>query len=387
MLTRIDLRHFKCFELLKLPLGRLTLLSGTNASGKSSILQALVLLHQTMIEREWSRRLMLNGRSLRLGTVPDVVNQVHGRDTCSVGLTAAEGGGCEWEFRGGRKEMSMGVRRARWGDHVWTPSAETRLRYLLPSDAYAAPEIRVLIRRCRTLTYLTAERLGPQESYALEDRELAVRVGPKGENTAALLHWGSGMRIPDALRIEDAPPKRLRQVEARMGRFFPGFEIQVDKIRGVDAVTVGVRTSRAMDFHRPMHTGFGITQVLPIVVAALSASEGSLLLLENPEVHLHPAAQAEMGHFLGEVAAAGVQTIVETHSDHVLSGIRRAVRDGTVPAAHAKLHFLSPASADDGSVSPQVQSPVIDDAGGVTTWPEGFFDQFDKDMNFFAGWS
>ena len=75
VLTRLDLQFFKCFELLKLPLGTLTLLSGGNASGKSSVLQALVLLHQTMREHEWSMRLMLNGASIRMGTVTDVVDK------------------------------------------------------------------------------------------------------------------------------------------------------------------------------------------------------------------------------------------------------------------------------------------------------------------------
>ena len=68
MLTRLDLEHFKCFDLLKLPIGRLTFLSGSNASGKSSVLQSLVLLHQTIREQEWSTRLLLNGSELRLGT-------------------------------------------------------------------------------------------------------------------------------------------------------------------------------------------------------------------------------------------------------------------------------------------------------------------------------
>ncbi len=72
MLTRLDIQHFKCFELLRLPLASLTLLSGTNASGKSSVLQALVLLHQTMREHEWSTRLMLNGGAIRLGGLDPV---------------------------------------------------------------------------------------------------------------------------------------------------------------------------------------------------------------------------------------------------------------------------------------------------------------------------
>lgn len=79
MLTRLDLEHFKCFERLQLPLGRLTLLSGSNASGKSSILHALALLHQTIREHEWSTRLMLNRVAVRLGVALDVIDQEFGR--------------------------------------------------------------------------------------------------------------------------------------------------------------------------------------------------------------------------------------------------------------------------------------------------------------------
>ncbi len=79
MIARIELELFKCFKLLKLPLGSLTLLSGANASGKSTVLQAMVLLHQTILDHEWSTRLQLNGSELRLGTVADVVDKVYGR--------------------------------------------------------------------------------------------------------------------------------------------------------------------------------------------------------------------------------------------------------------------------------------------------------------------
>ena len=92
MLTGIDVRYFKCFALLKLPLGRLTLLSGANASGKSSLLQTLVLLHQTMRDHEWSNRLILNGSAVRLGTVADVIDQVHGRRSCEITLLGARRG-------------------------------------------------------------------------------------------------------------------------------------------------------------------------------------------------------------------------------------------------------------------------------------------------------
>ena len=113
MLTRIDLRHFKCFETLKLPLRPLTLLSGANASGKSTVMQALVLLHQTMREHEWSSRLMLNGSAVRLGTAIDVIDQVHGRRDFGITLLDGESSRFLWEFEGERAEMSMAVRRAR----------------------------------------------------------------------------------------------------------------------------------------------------------------------------------------------------------------------------------------------------------------------------------
>ena len=86
MITRIDLWHFKCFESLKLPVRPLTLLAGANASGKSSVMQAFVLLHQTMREHEWSSRLMLNGATVRLGSAAEVIDQVYGRRSCGVRL-------------------------------------------------------------------------------------------------------------------------------------------------------------------------------------------------------------------------------------------------------------------------------------------------------------
>ena len=171
-----------------------------------------------------------------------------------------------------------------------------------------------------------------------------------------------------------------------MDRFFPGCVLAVEQVARTNAVTLGIRVSNDTDFHRPIHAGFGLTQVFPIVVAALAASRDDLLLIENPEVHLHPAGQAAMGGFLAEVAAAGVQVMLETHSDHVLNGIRRAVRNGTLAPNETALHFFRPRQQSDREEIPQVHSPILDVGGNIDKWPDGFFDQFDKDMNYFAGW-
>ena len=147
-------------------------------------------------------------------------------------------------------------------------------------------------------------------------------------------------------------------------------------------MTLGLRTSDATEFHSPVHTGFGLTQTLPIVVSALSAAQGDIILIENPEVHLHPAGQALMGQFMADVARTGIQVLVETHSDHVLNGVRRAVKGERLAADQVAIHFFRSRSTE----LPQVQSPALDKDGNIDDWPEGFFDQFDKDANYFAGW-
>ena len=390
MLTRIDLQHFKCFDILKLPLRPLTLLSGANASGKSSVMQALVLLHQTMREHEWSSRLMLNGAAVRLGTAAEVIDQVHGRRNWGITLLEGDAARFQWEFEGERDEMSMAVRRSRgeMDDGTgWDVDESTPLHRLLPTGLPTTSSSHSLTDRLCGLTYLTAERLGPREYYPLDDPQLTPVVGPQGEYTISVLYSGRDIPVLDNLLVQDVPPTRFRQVEARMGHFFPGCVLEIGQVPRANAATLGIRISSSTDFHRPVHAGFGLTQVLPIMVAALSANRNDLLLIENPEVHLHPAGQAAMGEFLAKVASAGVQVMIETHSDHMLNGIRRAVKKHTLPSEDVALHYFRSRREDLTGDEPQVQSPILDAAGNIDSWPQGFFDQFDRDMNYFAGWS
>ena len=427
MLKQIDLKHFKCFEDLQLPLCPLTLLSGANASGKSSVLQALALLHQTMREHEWSSRLMLNGATVCLGSVGDVFNG-HGDEGIEIGLLADEGH-CQWEFAVGDKDgMSMEVREvfgkvfgetddganaektvSPWSATEWNASRPFRLQHLLPTpnpgEESRLEKVTLMAKRLRELNYLTAERMGPRETYPLDDPDATLVVGPRGEHAASLLHAARNLRRPiglEGLRIEHDPdipvghpryPQAFStgfrdQTEGQMRRFFPGCGLSIEQAFGSDVgkistVALGLRTSSATNFHSPIHTGFGLTQVFPIVVAALSLDKGGLLLVENPEVHLHPAGQAQMGGFLAEVAAAGAQVILETHSDHVLNGIRRAVKNKVLTEDKVALHFFQ---AEQGNGPPQFESPKLDADGNVDSWPDGFFDQFEKDMHHFIGW-
>ena len=388
MLTRIDLEYFKCFKCLRLPLGPLTLLSGTNASGKSSVMQALALLHQTMGQHEWSQQLMLNGSVMSLGTVADVVDQVYGRHDFIIGLLDGKTS-YQWRFTGEQREdMAMQVSQVKIDDVEQSDleSLHCLLPFFSPKKRHLTKQSLAIADRLRNLTYLTAERLGPRELYPLEGFQLNQSSGSWGELAISSLYSGQDDQVLHTLALSNVPPNLFRQVEERMKCFFPGCVLNIDKITRTNNLILGIRTSNVTDYHRPINTGFGLTQVLPVVVAALSAQKEELLLIENPAVHLHPAGQARMGHFLAEVAAAGVQVLIETHSDHVLNGIRRAVKDNTLSNEDVHLHFFRPRSPDPDTGEPQVESPEIDANGSLDYWPDGFFDQFDKDMNYFAGW-
>lgn len=109
-----------------------------------------------------------------------------------------------------------------------------------------------------------------------------------------------------------------------------------------------------------------------------------MILIENPEAHLHPAAQAQIGLFLAQVAATGVQIILETHSDHVLNGVRRAVKAKKLIPEQVAIYFFR--QREQLRKQPQVQGLLIDAEGNLDDWPTDFFDQFDKDSAHFAGW-
>ena len=184
MINLINLELFKCFEILNLPVAPLTLLSGTNASGKSSVLQAIVLLHQTMLDHEWSNRLQLNGSELQLGTFGDVMDKVHGRQEFGIGI---EDDTCvvSWglEAAGDKDALSAGIKSVTVnGTRTEAPE---KLHYLFPDPLGDSEN---LTNRLRRLTYLTAERVGPRDNYSLRDPNVTQVVGSKGENAVGLLH-------------------------------------------------------------------------------------------------------------------------------------------------------------------------------------------------------
>lgn len=368
MLREIHLSSFKCFDTLNLPLGPLTLLTGVNGGGKSSVMQALVLLSQTFGQQEWGRSLLLEGPELALGNVADVLNQDSARRGLAVGIATVEQK-VKWSFKAeDRRALSIELEQVEVDDAP--VPLETATRWLMPPGyAEASPVVTAL----RNLTWITAERTGPRELLPLRVADSHGRVGHHGELAAGLLYWREEDEVSSTIRLPDTPPTLFHQVRAHMQRFFPGCDLRVSPIDGVSAISLRLRSDSRSDFQRPQNVGFGLTQLFPIIVSLLAARAGDILLIENPEVHLHPRAQQGIGMLLAETAASGVQVILETHSDHVLNGVRLAVKQKKLPAADVRVHFF--AHRPGQAAAPA--SPTMDDDGRLDSWPEGFFDQFD----------
>jgi len=117
--------------------------------------------------------------------------------------------------------------------------------------------------------------------------------------------------------------------------------------------------------------GFGVSQVLPVLVAGYNMQSGSVFMVEQPEIHLHPRAQSELGEFFYQLYARGVQSLIETHSEHLILRLQRYVGEGLIPAEHIAVNFVY---ASEG-VKTALRLPLSEDGIFTRPWPEGFFEE------------
>jgi predicted ATPase len=387
MIERLRLQNFKCFADQKLRLKPLTLFTGVNGMGKSTTLQALLLLRQSYQQGLLrTKGLALNGDLTHIGTARDALFEDAGKiegageNVIGLSLTAEQGQEKRWLF-GFPYEANEARRLAAPGE----ADVLELISSAPDSDAiYASPLFGDKFH------YLQAERLGPRRFFDTSDFLVRQQrqLGASGEYTAHFLSvFGSEDIRPELAREDASSLSLLDQVEIWLNEISPGTKVVLAPNANTDTVSVQYsflkKAQQSEDVrlwsnnYRATNVGFGITYILPILVAVLSSSPGALLLLENPEAHLHPHGQAMMGELLARAAACGIQIVVETHSDHVLNGIRVAVYNGKVQPDNVQLHYFQ-RSEQDGFA--EVISPNIDRDGRIDRWPDGFFDEWDKNL-------
>lgn len=368
MIKSLILKNFKCLDNIRLPLGEITILSGLNGMGKSSVIQSLLLLQQSYLSTAAKRvsNLVLNGELVNVGTARDALWE-----------------GAEKEPNELRERICLGV-QVQETDFIWSFEYDEKNDELAPAAKNPNQLPADIGLFSENLIYLRAERTGPKASFPISTT--AVRenrqLGRDGEFAPFFLSEFGAERITnESLLHPDAKSHQLRhQVEAWLGEISPGTRIYTEAHTKLDLVGLEFAFANATgetNHYRATNVGFGITYILPVIVAALSARPGTLLLLENPEAHLHPRGQVKMGRLLGLCSRGGVQLLVETHSDHFLNGLRLTVHSGEISHKALALHFFERDASGD-SIRTAIKSPQIDNAARIDEWPDGFFDEADK---------
>jgi predicted ATPase len=374
MLENLELYNFKSARDLKLKLAPLTALTGLNGSGKSSTLHALALLKQSIHERSDLSNLLLRGELIKLGRSEDVRFENAKDDEIRFVLKNNE---ATVEIVAGTPEGSDALPIVRCSGDL----------------AHIARDLSI------SFQYIQADRITPAVQYAVagaEDRD-AGWLGCRGEFVVDFLVRNEKARvstkrlfsknyssITKALLTQVAPTDGLLdQTSAWLQLFSPGARLRVSSVELSDVTSLrfsytGTLVDSGSRNHRPENVGFGLTYCLPIIVACLATPPGGLLLLENPEAHLHPRGQAALGGLLAKCAADGVQIILETHSDHLINGIRIAVKDGEISNDDVAVHFFS---RDVESGASTVTSPKLYANGRFSDWPEGFFDEWSRALD------
>jgi predicted ATPase len=381
-LRALAVSNLKCFVNFRLGFAPLTLLTGFNSAGKSTALQPILLLTQALRTQQISPYLSLNGPLVRLGTAGDVLaNRATGREIEIIVASADEE--ITWQFdqvepqertlHVGRviHRRNGGVERT-WTEHLWL--------------ADPARESCDLIKALEGAVSISAVRGGTADAFpAPDDAGLAhANVGSEGQYAPWWYARTADDEIEEVRRHPDEPASTLRrQIDAYLGELFTGAQANADEIMRTSLVRLGLRAGTTSDWLRPANMGYGLTYAFPLLVALLLARRGQIVVIDSPEAHLHPRAQSRIGQILARFGAAGVQVLIETHSDHVLNGVRLAVRHRSIAPADVAIHFFGGVEENGGH---GVTSPRLDPEGAIDAWPDGFFDQAEGDLAVLAGW-
>jgi len=355
-LLKMKVRNFKSLKNIELDFKGINIFAGGNGVGKSSVIQGLLLAKTTAEQlSEESNHIEINGPyNLELGRTEQILNFSATEDKISL------------EFQTENKKLN--------------------LEYEV--DIYEQPHtLTVDNKKTKNIdelnninfNYIGAERVGPSKAQFFDPQQ-KLKVGYKGEFTNHVLSRADYLQIDivDQMKHKDGLERFSTQVEAWMRTIFQDFRLKYKEIKEVDMVSVLYGKEDSNEFIPQTSTGFGITYALPIITAGLLAVSGeqanNILIVENPEAHLHPFGQSRLGRFLALLSLCGVQIIIETHSEHIINGIR-------LELSHAK-------NTDNAIINffHQIQGETINsiisikENGELTNWPSGFFDQEKQDL-------
>jgi predicted ATPase len=446
MLTKITLENFKVFRhATEFPLAKINLLTGINGRGKSSLLQSLLLMRQSIEHNENTTELILNGNCVHLGTWEDVKNRDeeesneikislnfinennHHQFMINYSLLPQKGtlSRCKiskllLEYKDNddtynelfvyknqnimqsfsiKDDFIEGIHAQE--DIIYTDengksfvSANLKLNKLLPVMDYLTQdnhykafgnyrlevfrfEYQFLFDIQFHYHYISADRIGARDFYEkdLNLNNNFITIEKTGKNVLDIISYHKTREINTSLYL-GGENNLITQIGKWLGHILDAtVAINLDDSnKFVNSFTYTINGKENL---LPSNVGFGYSYILPIITAGLIANKGEILIVENPEAHLHPKAQSRLTEFLAKVAATGVQVFVESHSDHILNALRVCVKQQKIAANDVNVLFFS---NDKITQEPKVSFPKIDEDGRIDVWEDDFFDEIDKSL-------
>ena len=372
MLNNIRIEGFKSIENESLKLAPLTVLTGTNSSGKSTVIQALLLVARfavipnkyslAEITRPYSdvrdvRNRFINSQDIHI-TLP-----IDGHDDIQELGLAVQEFDAGIRFRGKVKPTDSMFERMTNGDVDMSEPPVTLI--------YETPEVSGVSE----LFYLNASRTGPQDIAPIGE----VKVGRLAEYLFGYFDSIKSNQLAEELvhfngssTIGYQVSKWLSQITNTVS------ELKTEKINSTQVkVTFN---SDGLENISASNLGAGMSYVSKVIIICLMAKRGDLVIIENPEIHLHPQAQAQLGVFFAFIANCGIQLIIETHCEHLINKICYQVYDEKIANSDVVIQYKA-------NVREQFQQLIIDENGQFTdqlnniiSFPAGFFDTSVADL-------
>ena len=340
MLNQITIEGFKSIDKQSLALKPLTIVTGVNSTGKSSALQSLLL---------WTQHINSHNQN----SFTAITQPYCEFNTCKNRYTNAKQITIQVSSDGLKQSISVSANR----DQNWQAS-DTANRYFYESNNSEASE----------LFYLSANRQGPESLSAIS----ANKVGKDGEFLLNSYETNKSQSLPESLCANKVSNTLSSQVSFWLSEILGSdSSLQTEKI-----TPTTLKTTFSFDgltHLDPENLGAGVSYLTKVIICCLIAKAGDIVLIENPEIHLHPKAQSLLGKFFCFIANAGIQTVIETHCEHLINQVCYQIYEDNFDAPNTIIHYKPAITAEFIPV-------VIDEEGQyvidekTSSFPSGFFD-------------